>query len=35
MSCVEGKDVREFMCEVYCGMMAWLTRVGGVGDIAS
>ena len=28
-----GVYVRELMCEMYCGVMAWLTRVGGVGDI--
>ena len=26
-------DVKEAMCEVYCGVMAWLIRVGGVGEI--
>ena len=27
---VEG---RELMCEMYIGMLAWLSIVGGVGDI--
>ena len=27
-------DVKELMYEAYCGVMAWLTRVGGVGSIA-
>ena len=31
---MSGVDVRELMCEMYCGVMAWLTRVGDVGDIA-
>ena len=26
--------VRELMCEIYCGVMAWLARVGDVRDIA-
>ena len=30
---MSGVDVRELLCEMYCGVMAWLTRVGGVGDI--
>ena len=26
--------VRELMCEMYCGVMAWWARVGEIGDIA-
>ena len=26
-------DVKELMCEMYRGVMAWFARVSGVGDI--
>ena len=29
-----GVDVRELMCEMYCGVMVWFTRVDGVGGVA-
>ena len=25
---MSGVDVRELMCEMYCGVMVWFTRVG-------
>ena len=31
---MSGVDVREVMCEMYCGVMVWFTRVGDVGGVA-
>ena len=30
---MSGVDVRELMCEMYCGVMAWLTRLVDLRDI--
>ena len=30
---MSGVYVRELMCEMYCGVMAWLTRLGDLRDI--
>ena len=29
-----GVDVKELMREMYCGVMVWLTRVGGIGGVS-